>query len=86
MDAPLYAVSLTLFADSNTCDACVPYTCWNILIGKVFPEAPVSIFSRNVHSFTWIPSGLILNFVYASSRVIVSCLMMSRLFELKVTE
>ena len=48
MVAQWYAVSLTVFAGSNTCVACVPYICWNGLIGKVFPEAPVSIFSRNV--------------------------------------
>ena len=56
---PLYAVSLMPFAGSNRLrvSALSPYIWRNILIGRIFPDAPEYIFSRNVYLVPLSPVG-----------------------------
>ena len=72
ISSPLYAVSSMPFAVSSRLrvSALSPYIWRNVLIGRVFPDAPDSIFSRSVYPVPLSPGGWTSSTANASSRVV----------------
>ena len=72
ISSPLYAVSLMPFAGSSRMrvSALSPYIWRNVLIGRVFPDAPESIYSRSVYPVPLSPGGGTSSTSNASSRVV----------------
>ena len=69
ISSPLYAVSLMAFAGSSRSSLSVLslYIWRSVLIGRIFPDAPVSIFSRSVYPFPLSPGGCTLSTMNSSS-------------------
>ena len=86
ISSPLYAVSLIPVEGSSRLrvSALTPYIWWNVLIGRVFPDAPESIFSRSVYPVPLSPGGWTSSTTNASSRVVELLSIVSRHCVLKV--